>query len=531
MGKRRNYFVNIIFPALIFGSITGILTSLVVNLYKIAVHEVIGLSKQVYAFMADNLLTVLPALAILFGLSFVLAWIYQRNINISGDGIPTSIGLLRGILSFNWIKNLLGIIFLSLVTFFTGVPLGDEGLAVQIGTAIGRGSILPSQKKHMAWSRYAMTGGTCAGFTVATGAPISGIMFSLEEAHQRVTPMIIMVSCTSVLFSVITTEILSTFIHLHKTLLPPMSLPNLGVADLWIPLIIGIAMGLFAVVFLKFYVKTNRFFDKSLKKLPLFCKIFAIFALTLATGLVSFSFISTGHDLVNELFCENFAIPMLLLILLVRTVLTVSANSVGITGGMHLSVIAIGTVIVYIVTKILQYFVGFGSGYFSVMLVIGITACFAGMLKMPITAIVFSVEALSSHENILHVIIAAAVAYMITELFDVKSINETILDNKLEDYRHGKKFEVIDTFVTVQKGSFAIGKQIRDIFWPANLFVLSIKHDDTRTAEVDKHGEKDIREGDILHVRYSTYDEKATRAELIAIIGDQEYEETVDEVI
>ena len=112
MGKRRNYFVNIIFPALIFGSITGILTSLVVNLYKIAVHEVIGLSKQVYAFMADNLLTVLPALAILFGLSFVLAWIYQRDINISGDGIPTSIGLLRGILSFNWIKNLLGIIFL-----------------------------------------------------------------------------------------------------------------------------------------------------------------------------------------------------------------------------------------------------------------------------------------------------------------------------------------------------------------------------------------------------------------------------------
>jgi hypothetical protein len=85
--------------------------------------------------------------------------------------------------------------------------------------------------------------------------------------------------------------------------------------------------------------------------------------------------------------------------------------------------------------------------------------------------------------------------------------------------------------VTVQKNSFAIGKQIRDIFWPANLFVLSLKHDETRRAEVDEHGGKEIREGDILHVRYSTRDEAQTREELTAIVGQQVYQEIETDII
>jgi hypothetical protein len=83
----------------------------------------------------------------------------------------------------------------------------------------------------------------------------------------------------------------------------------------------------------------------------------------------------------------------------------------------------------------------------------------------------------------------------------------------------------------VQEDSFAVGKQIRDIFWPANLFVLSVKHDPKRNAQVDQHGEKVIREGDILHIRYSTFDEPQTKAELIAIVGDQTYNETVTDIV
>jgi hypothetical protein len=105
------------------------------------------------------------------------------------------------------------------------------------------------------------------------------------------------------------------------------------------------------------------------------------------------------------------------------------------------------------------------------------------------------------------------------------------MEIRVEEETHGKTPILVDACVTVQENSFAVGKQIRDIFWPSNLFVLSLKHDETKKAEVDEHGGKEIREGDILHVRYSTYDESATREELFAIVGEQSIDETETDII
>ena len=165
-----------------------------------------------------------------------------------------------------------------------------------------------------------------------------------------------------------------------------------------------------------------------------------------------------------------------------------------------------------------------GKNKTKVILVLGITACISGMMTMPLTAIVFGIEALGCYENLLPVIIASSVTYMITELCGAKSINDQVLENRLKAQNKGKKAIVIDTFVTVKPGTFAVGKQIRDIFWPANLFVLSVKHSEKAQAKVDEHGDSSLRAGDILHIRYSTFDDKRTREELMAIIGEQEIE-------
>ena len=144
-------------------------------------------------------------------------------------------------------------------------------------------------------------------------------------------------------------------------------------------------------------------------------------------GLVSFSFISTGHELSLELFEGYGTILFLLLILFVRTTLTLSANVSGITGGMFLPILSLGALVSSILGKA---FVALGGDtrLYSVIIVLGITACIAGSMKMPLTAIVFSLEALSCHDNIIPVVITAFVAYLITELFGVKSINDTIIE-------------------------------------------------------------------------------------------------------
>lgn len=528
--KYKNYLINLLFPAVVFGSVTGALSAAVISVYKLCAKYIISLSENGYHFFRDHLYYVPIIIIVLFGVALLLGFIYKKIPNIRGGGIPTSIGILRGIISFDWLKNLIGIFMLSLSSFLIGVPLGNEGPAVQMGTAVGRGCLLPFSKKNAAWDRYSMTGGACAGFSVATGAPISGIMFAVEEAHQRISPMIVLVSTVSVMAAYATSHLLAPLLGIETAIFPEIQLMEMNVKDFWIPLAVGVVMGLFAVLFLNYYRVISSFFTKKLKKIPHFYKIFFIFLLTIILGLCSTSFISTGHELMLSLFDNKTAIYMLVIILLVRSSLTLGASSNGITGGLFIPILAVGAVLASVVGKTAVSVFGLGSEYYSVILVLGIAACISGMMKMPITAILFSVEALSCHKNIIYVIAVCAVAFAITEIFDVKSINDSVLESRAEELNKDKKITVIDTFVCVKENSFAVGKQIRDIFWPANLFVLSVKHG-SEGAEMDRHGGKEINAGDILHIRYSTLDEQRTKRELVAIIGEQDYNEISTDII
>ncbi|MBR7101089.1 MAG: chloride channel protein [Clostridia bacterium] len=525
MYKYKNYIINLLLPAFVLGSVTGIITALVVSVYKLCAKLVISMSEKGYHYLGERLYLIPVLLVALFVIALFFSFIYKKIPNLKGGGIPTSIGILRGIITFKWLRNLIGIFIMSLMTFMMGVPLGNEGPSVQIGTAVGRGCVYTFAKDHKAWDRYSMTGGACSGFSVATGAPISGILFAIEEAHQRISPMIIIVSSVSVMFANITAEIISPLLGVSVTLFPELSLVKLTLSNIWIPLIVGITVGLFAVAFLYYYKLINAFFNKKIKKLHHAYKISMVLFATLLLGLISHDFISTGHELILELLEGKTAIYMLFLILAVRATLTLSANTNKITGGLFIPLLTLGAVLSSFIGEVIEYIFGLEHQYYMIILILGIVACISSMMKMPLTAIIFAVEALGCYENILYVVVVSAVSFVITEIFGAKSINDTVLENRVEEFNEGKTPMVYDTFVTVKKDAFAVGKQVRDIFWPANLFVLSVKHDESRKAEVDEHGGKAIREGDILHVRYSTVNEEETKEELISIVGIQDYKE------
>lgn len=530
-GGYKNVFFNLICPALVFGGITGSVTAAVVMIYKLCAGYVISFSEKGYGFLKSNPVIIIPVIAALFAVAVLFGRIYKSNPNLKGGGIPTSIGILRGIFHFKWIRNLFGVFAMSMTSFLIGVPLGNEGPSVQMGTAVGKGCVrcARASKKHAAWERYSMTGGACAGFATATGAPLSGIMFAVEEAHQRISPTIIITASVSVMFANITTELLAPVFGVGTSLFPKQSIMKLSAGDIWLPLLIGVCLGLFAVIFLKYYKLISTLVNKKLCNFPVYLKIFFVFLLTLAAGLVSFSFISTGHELILSLFENNFEILILAAILVVRATVTLAANTAGVTGGIFLPIMALGALLSTIVAKLL-ILCGLGTEYYTIILVLGITACISGMMKMPLTAVLFATEALSCHENIMYVIIVSTVAFAITEIFKVKSINDSVIDSRIK-IRLQRPTKVFDTFVTVKNGSFAVGKQIRDILWPYNLFVLSLQRKSASDAVVDEHGEKCLRAGDILHVRYSTYDEKSTKEELIAIVGVQTYEENETDIV
>ena len=524
-----HYFSNLICPAVVFGSITGVLTAAVISIYKYCAGVVIHWSEGLYETVGSQYLYI-PILLVCFaGFSVLLEMFYKKAPHLKGGGIPASIGMLRGLIPVKWFVNLVGMFFVSLFSFFIGVPLGNEGPSVQMGTLIGRGALAPFAKKHKAWSRYSMTGGACAGFSVATGSPISGIIFAVEEAHQSVSPMILIVSSIAVATAHISAELLAPVFGISVRLFPELSLPELSLGEYWIPLVAGLAVGAFAVVFLKYYTFVSFIVRRKLSKLAPKYKFFSVFALTMVLGLVSPAFVSTGHHLVEELMEASPSWILLLAILLFRTTLTFSANSSGISGGLFLPIMALGATLASLLGKGLL-FCGLDESYYTIIVVLGISACVSGMMKTPFTAIVFSIEVLSMGQNILPIIISVAAAYIVTEVFSAVSISDIAMENVVEEYRKGKNLRVYDTRVEVKAGAFAAGKQIRDIFWPGNLFVLSVKHKD-EDAEIDAHGGKVLSAGDVLHIRYSTFESTVTKEEILSIVGEQEFDETVDDNI
>ena len=523
MNKTKGNFLNLISLALVFGAITGILTALVVILYKFIAKYVIEFSKNSYDFLQNKLYFIPIVLLAFYGIATLFAYIYKRQPRVRGGGIPSSIAILRGIVTFKWLRTLIGVFFMSMTSFLIGVPLGNEGPSVLMGTAIGKGSVESLAKKHPAWSRYAMTGGACAGFAVATGASVSGILFAVEEAHQRISPMILLVGAISVLFAQLVSYLLCPLLGLSVSIFPSMAITTLAVKDVWLPLLVGLVLGLFAVVFLSYYHVIIGFLNGSLKKVPHKIKIFAVYLLTLGFGLISFSFISTGHEIFGLILNQKVAIYGLVILLLVRMTLTLLANSSKLTGGVFIPILALGAIMASIIAKSLESVFRLSNEYYTVILVLGISACISSMMKMPLTAIVFSMEVFGCTSNVVYVIIAVAVSYVITELFKAKGITDGIIKNLIKSQEETHERKIIDTHVVIKKGSFAENMHAKDILWPANFFLLSIIPSKTRYAEIDQQGDKRFHEGDVLHIRYETFDEEYTKKVLTSIVGNQEF--------
>ena len=522
MAHKKKELIKYILSTVLLSAAAGIIVGIAIVLFKFCAGHAVHTSVKIYGLFAEKPLLILPAIAALavFALGFTL--LYKAVPSSRGGGIPTSVGMLRGLLSFKWLINTVAVFFASLVTFIIGVPLGTEGPSVQIGTALGKGVSLGFAKRKPALNRYIMTGGASAGFTVATGSPIAGLLFAIEEGHQRISPLILLSSAMSVVAAKAVSDILSPMLGVSPVLFELHPLKALSVKEFWMPVVIAIVSGLAAVAFLKYYNVLNRLWTKKLKKIPPFVKILSVFLLTLVLGLVSTSFISTGHSLSDVLLETPPALYMLVLCFVIRATVMILASSSGITGGMFLPILALGAVVSSFAASI---FVMLGASHetYTLAVALGITASIAGMMKMPVTAMVFAIEALSLSNNILPVMLTVAITYLITEIFGVVSITEKVLEGQLHHLHGDKEASVYGSFVTVKEGAFAAGKMVRDILWPCDLLILSIKRESDGTTHTTDLSETVVKAGDLLYVRYPTYDINATHKELSALIGEQEY--------
>ena len=506
---------NLYLPCIGLSVAAGVSSAIIITIFKICAEALIHFSGVIYGLVRENPVW-LPLLILGAAVIGLLAsFLYFLSNSSRGGGIPSSVAAIRGILSFRWLTCIIVLPFSAFMSFFCGLPLGTEGPCVQLGTAVGDGiTKCLASKKQKGWRRYIMTGGASAGFSLAASSPVTAIIFAMEELHKRFSPLLMTVASISVMSAQITVQAFSSLGIGTVGLFHIPEIQAISPKLLFAPLIVGLASGFCSLLFSALYQRINKIIGFILKKISvkiLFPMLFSSIALI---GFFMTDSLGTGHSLIEKLFSLEIIWYFIILIFLVRSILMMLSNTAGVTGGVFLPTLSFGALLGSLLGQAMMALGWIDPSEYLLMVVLGIVAFLGATSHIPITASIFAIEALGGFTNVLSVIIAVTVSFLVVEIFDGNDFTDTVIEAKTRSIKIGNASEV-EVSLTVSEDAFVIGKHLRDILWPNDCFVVSIER---------SHGHRkihEIMEGDVITVRYKTYNPCLVTEELTVLMGKQ----------
>lgn len=503
MRPTLGYFRNVIIPVICYSGVCGILVGIIVGLYTKFANLLIGWSKDVYILVRNN-----PAWTplFLFGLVVIALLCYfllKVTPECKGSGVPRTEGVLRGILTFRWLRVLLTTIASSLLTYFGGLSLGSEGPSIQIGATTAQGACR-LLKCRMAWTRYIMSAGSGTGLAVAFNAPLTGIIFVIEEVQKKVTPMLLLTAGCSVTVGVLTSNAIAQLWGGTGYLFDFGAFPDkFAIGNIWMLVVLGIVIGLASVGFNYVIINSQKIIPK---KIPQWAKLIFAFLLCGGVGLALVDTVGGGHSLIMNIGNGNFVWWMLLVILLVKLVLIpISVNS-GATGGLFIPMLTIGALIGGLFGNLFQL-AGLDTTLFKLLIVISMSAFFGASVRTPVTAMVLVMEVTGSFHSFLFTGITIFIATLVAEFFKVPPLYDALLERTVEQEREGKKQKQISFKVMVEHNSFADGKLIKDLLWPPECAVKTISKG---VEQILASAETKLEGGDMLLIKAKTYNPDET---------------------
>ena len=229
---------------LLNGILVGIFAGVVGAIYRL----LIGYSEKLVHFTAEYIKSGIfykfILLIILIILALISGFLLKREPMASGSGIPQVSAEITGRLNSNPLKVLIYKITGGLVASLGGLSLGREGPSIQLGAMSGK-LVSKLLRRNSVDEKYLITSGASAGLSIAFGAPLAGVLFSIEEVHKNVTKKII-IGCFS---AAVVANIIGQYIFSLK---PVFSFPDIDYVTPsiypWI-VILGILLGIFGTFY------------------------------------------------------------------------------------------------------------------------------------------------------------------------------------------------------------------------------------------------------------------------------------------
>ena len=399
----------------------------------------------------------------------------------SGSGIPQVEGIVLFGIKIRWYTVLAVRFVAGLLSSFFGVSLGREGPSIQIGAA-GAQAIADQLGKSKLEKNYLITAGASAGLSAAFNAPLSGIVFSLEEVHRTFSPNILIAATSAAL----TADVVSKYFFGLKPVLSYSSIPQLPIRFYPLLIVLGIVSGLVGSAMNRGLLRFGKYYDK----LPAQLRPAIALLLALPCGLFLPQILGGGQELIKLSEHAQAGILMTALLLATKLIFTCTSFGSGLPGGIFMPILSVGALTGGLFGQALIG-AGLPAECLPAFCVCAMAGAMASSVKAPVTSILLMAEMTGSLIHLLPVAMVAFIALLISDLLGVSPIYEVLLERIRSPEDAEAVRQALDEVLREPLQSVA-ARAPQLAGFGAALGVATCPHDATTARELIAHADADM---------------------------------------
>lgn len=460
------------------GAVIGLAVGALIALYRYLLSNSETLLRLCTGWLLQHgALVVLWFVALLI-ICFVVDRLMMFEPYTQASGIPQIDAEVSGHISMPWYRVVPTKLAEGVLCAFSGLSLGREGPSVLLGGMAAKGvNRIFGRGQTRAHERLMVTCGAAAGMSAAFHAPLTGVLFAVEEIHKEFS--------ASLIISAMTSSVVADFVSSHLLGVTPLihlvvykTAPHaLYPAILLMGVICGVLGSLHNAGM--FFVQ-DKLYGPFETKTP-FVRMAVPFVLAGVLAFVWPDLLCGGDAIVERVMnIRNETMLTILALLVGKYVFTTICFGSGAPGGTLFPLVVMGLLVGALYGMGVSNVAGIPYAYVNSFIVLGVAGLFSAVIQAPVTAVVMVFELTGSMEALLATSVVSIVSYVTATLLRTDAYYEHLYARmlgkakamQLSGVRHGH--EMLKRYV-IGVGSRVDGLTVRDVAWPEGVLVVTVR--------------------------------------------------------
>jgi chloride channel protein, CIC family len=368
---------------------------------------------------------------------------------IRGSGVNQTKAALYIFNGFIPFRTAIGKFLCAALAIGSGQSLGPEDPSLQIGASLA--SVLGRQLKLSREKLRLMAPvGAAAGLAAAFNAPISAVLFVIEEVIGRWSAGILGSVVLAAVASVVVERWFLGSEPIFRIPVTAFKRPS----ELIAYLVLGVVGGVAAVIF----AKAIGFLRPRLKAMPRWTQYFQPAIAGLLIGLIGYfgfpQVMGAGYDYMDQAMHGQYVWQLLATLAVLKILATTLSFVSGTPGGMFAPALFVGAMLGGAVGGVERYLFPHLVGSTGTYALVGMGVLFAGFLRAPMTSVFMVLEVSGNYEIIVPVIVANTFAYLVSRslepipIFDLLTRQDGLVLPSLEEEREEAILRVEDAMLS-----------------------------------------------------------------------------------